>query len=96
MDKLTKACEDANSIYNGGACNPSGISRALVNACDAAREIVGTDAKQMEYAPARLILAQLNYLTGTGIGLVSEEDLVWCQNRLADFHAKQARKGAII
>lgn len=79
--EMEKACRDARAIWSG-ACNPSGIARALVAACDAARAEqaeeyrvtgsggVGSLATAPAFAPARLICAQLSYILGvepTGI-----------------------------
>lgn len=67
-EKMKKIAKDAEVIYEG-ACNPRGIARALVEACDfAADNGDGSDAKRKLYAPARLILRQLNYLMGLSIG----------------------------
>ena len=85
MEALQEAAKNAVSIYRHGACNPRGISRALVQACDAAAEIVGSDMERGEYGPARLILSQLGYLAKSGIGcyltnrgFTPERDLVYC------------------
>ena len=64
--KLAKsALED---IYNGGACNPTPMVRVMGEIVAEARQIAGTELKSEAYAPMRLILAQLNYLVGAGIG----------------------------
>lgn len=53
---------DAVFIQEGGACNPSGIARALVAACDEAR----ADGVQQREDPAvRLIVHQLAFLCCT-------------------------------
>jgi cytochrome c5 len=52
----------ADNIWNGGACNPRGIARALVEAFDqAAEEGGGTDAACND-AAARMILDHLCFL----------------------------------
>lgn len=54
-----KVAKKALDIYEGGACNERALARALVEAIDAAN---GADRYGMEWAPARLILAQLSHL----------------------------------
>lgn len=72
----------ALDIYNGGACNPVAIVNRLLEAIRVARDIDGSEAKKPSYAPARLIIAQLCWLTGQGIGdyPALKEDLKYCED----------------
>lgn len=65
--------EDALLIWSG-ACNLSGIARALVKACDAARE---DGIQQSEDLAIRAIVAQLAYLCKADIlgGLAGISDI---------------------
>lgn len=59
--------QDAYDIQQG-ACNPSGIARALVKACDEARdEITASGVGRISDDPAvRLIVHQLAYICKVG------------------------------
>lgn len=78
---LKKSATDALEIYNNGAVNPTAICNVMVSAIAAARERVGTDMTAPEYAPVRLIMAQLWYLAGKGIGsyVGVDEDMKLCE-----------------
>ena len=81
--------KDAHLIFQG-ACNPSGIARSLVAACDEARaEGRGTDAVRRDPA-CRLITAQLAFLMGQGIGCYDgvENDMALCE-KVAGFTSEQ-------
>lgn len=69
-DEFANACRDALSISQG-ACNPRGISRALVRAIDAGCDASGKGhdgVKDAKFgAPARLILEQLIFLLGGSV-----------------------------
>ncbi len=88
-----KSANDAISIWDGGACNPRGIARALVAALDDICE-GGTDlAHSADAAPARVILAQLTHLMRCkldGIGGVDSDhgdvfaDIERCKTVLAE------------
>lgn len=52
-----QAAQAALDIWNGGACNPRAVARALVKAIDCSRE-------SGDKAPALLIMAQLAFLMG--------------------------------
>lgn len=92
MEKVTfrtpgmeKACRDAGVIWSG-ACNPSGVARALVAAIDAARAEQAEEYKATgsggdgsvktapAFAPARLICAQLSFLLGIDPGVFPDYD----------------------
>lgn len=69
-----KLCKDALEIYQGGACNPTPLIRILSELNELLRRSVGTDMKHVAYAPVRLIMAQLGWLAGMGIGTVPDGD----------------------
>lgn len=79
---LVVSARNAVEIYSGGACNPTAIVNHIAEAVKAAREFDGTDAKGPNYAPARLMIAQLCWLTGQGIGdyPALKEDLKYCED----------------
>ena len=63
---LERAAQDGAGMWNGGACNPRAIARAIVRAVDAICEAGGSDAiKGADAAPVRLMLGQLTYLMRT-------------------------------
>lgn len=78
---IQKAARDALDIYNGGAVNTTAICAALTRAVAAARMFAGTDMKCDAYAPVRIILAQLWFLAGKGIGSYAgvEKDIELCE-----------------
>lgn len=73
---------NALGIYNGGACNTSAIVKQISIACEVARAEAGTEAKAEKYAPMRLMIAQLCWLTGQGIGTYGslEADIKYCED----------------
>jgi len=77
-----KIAKSALEIYTGGAVNPTPLVRIMGEAVAEARQIAGTELKAEAYAPMRLILAQLNYLVGAGIGSYPgvEEDIKFVEN----------------
>jgi len=83
-DALVRSAKDALAIYNGGGCNVHGLTRALVRANDAAMnhpEYGGNceSSTSVLFAPARLILAQLAWLYGQGIGILNHEEDRVCE-----------------
>lgn len=81
-----QTASDALAIWEGGACNPRGIARALVDAIDAA-SVGGSDGVKAEQAaPVRVILAHLVFLCG-----VSLDGIGGCESRHGDVHADLAR-----
>lgn len=66
---------DALAIQDG-ACNPSGIAHALVNAC---RECIDEGKSQREDPAVRLIVHQLAYICGvsSGIGGFYRDNPTW-------------------
>lgn len=69
-ERLQQAARDALLILDPGACNPRGVARSLVEVIDVGMEAAnGTGIRSHEaLAPARLVLAQLTFLVGFGIG----------------------------
>jgi hypothetical protein len=51
--------QNARDVQKGGACNPSGIAKSLVEAC---AECTRDNASQREDPAVRLIVHQLAYL----------------------------------
>jgi len=63
-----QSASDALFIWEHGGSNPRGIGRALVRAIDAATGEKATSAEKGQYAAARVMLAQLAFLLGCGLG----------------------------
>ena len=83
---------DAYQIQQG-ACNPRGIARALVKACDEAdQDTQGTDGIRSDPA-VRLILHQLNFLCN--VGELDSDMEVWreCYRQCEEKHV--ANGGAV-
>lgn len=57
---LAKSANEARDIWNGGACNPRAMARALVRSLDAGQE--AGNLRGEAGAPARIILAQLCFI----------------------------------
>lgn len=85
-----KSARAAADIWEGGACNPRGIVRALVAAVDAACENGSDGIFAEDAAPVRVILAQFCHLAR-----VSFDGIGDCQSAHGDVMADLARcKGA--
>lgn len=78
-----QAFQAALDMYEGGACNPRGVGRAVVELIDySCAQRNGSDIREHPTAAAvRLALAQLSYLVGHGIGDYPqfESDLEVCK-----------------
>lgn len=75
-EKYKKLAKDALDIYKGGACNPIPLMRIAGELMEESKSEGGCNINSPIYAPVRLILAQLSYLAGNGIGsytLVDED-----------------------
>ncbi len=73
MKTLQRIAQDAHFIWQG-ACNPIAVANSLIEAIRAGstaieRHVNSDDFKTApELAPARIMLAQLAFLAGQGIG----------------------------
>ena len=78
---IQKAAKDALEVYNNGAVNPTAICNSMSAAITAARVFSGTEMKCDAYAPVRLMMAQLWFLAGKGIGNYDgvEKDIGLCE-----------------
>ncbi|MDD5062960.1 MAG: hypothetical protein PHN44_11845 [Candidatus Marinimicrobia bacterium] len=65
---MRKIYSDAYEIVKNGACNPTALVEVLKLAIAVARKTAETNMMAPEYAPARLILGQINYLAGMSSG----------------------------
>jgi hypothetical protein len=77
-----KLAKDALEIYNNGAVNPIPLVRIVSELMVESKAIGGANIKAPVYAPVRLILAQLAYLMGTGIGSYElvEKDIAFVES----------------
>lgn len=67
--KYYHAARNALEIWKNGACNPVAIMGVAHEAAKLCRVLsCTTEIKHQYWAPVRLILAQLSFLAGTGIG----------------------------
>ena len=88
---LERAARDGAGMWNGGACNPRAIARAIVRAVDAICETGGSDAiKGADAAPVRLMLAHFAALMQTGFDGFGD-----CKSEHGDSSADLARCAAI-
>jgi len=71
---MAKRHRDAHFIWQG-ACNPSGMAHALVNAC---KECLDENVQQRDDAAVRVIVAQIAYICGVwdGVGNMSRGDII--------------------
>ena len=92
IQRVAKSAKDAIQCWDGGACNPRAIARAIVRACDSGSDAMGgslwtesTMERAPLGAPARILMAQLGWLLGSGIGDYPgvDDDLAVCR-RLAE------------
>ena len=66
---------DALAIWDGGACNPRGVGRALVEAIDWYVENKGGTDGCRKQAPIAVMQGQLLFLLGYGIGDLPSNDV---------------------
>ena len=72
-ERYVKLAKDALEIYNG-AVNPIPLMRIANELMEESKAQGGCNIKSEIYAPVRLILAQLNFLMGGGIGSYDQVD----------------------
>ena len=84
---------DALAIINPGACNPSGVTLSIADACREMREHGKVDTKHIRQDPAiRLMVYQLAHLFGVAgaqydvVHYINDEAA--CKQRLADLGLK--------
>jgi hypothetical protein len=73
-DKYIDLAKRALEIYLNGAVNPIPLTRIISELMEESKAQGGCSINSSIYAPVRLILAQLNYLMGGGIGTYDKID----------------------